>query len=106
MYSIIKELKAMNVTGALNWARNNRDALNKKGSTLEFQIVKLEYIQRLTAISQPRNLPYTNIECVQYARKHFKHFGARHIKGISLILQRNQAVNVRTPLPLQKNLAL
>jgi hypothetical protein len=44
MYQILNELKQRNLHGAIEWARQNSYELEKRGSNLEFELCKLQYL--------------------------------------------------------------
>ncbi|KAK4186470.1 CTLH/CRA C-terminal to lish motif domain-containing protein [Podospora australis] len=44
MYKIIQDLKAKNLGPAINWARANSVELEARGSNLEFELTKLQYV--------------------------------------------------------------
>lgn len=44
MYKILNDLKQLNLLPAIAWARGNSAELERRGSTLEFELTKLQYV--------------------------------------------------------------
>ena len=74
MFSITEALKNKDVSLAIQWAFKNRSALERIGTSLEFQLHRLEYLNRAQTGGP--------LAAIQYAKANFDHFGQRHIKGI------------------------
>ncbi|WAO84302.1 Hypothetical protein NCS54_00151100 [Fusarium falciforme] len=86
MYSILSELKERNLVPAIDWARANSSQLEAKGSTLEFELSKLQFVWLFKGSSvnglpddAERNGP---LGALAYARQHFARFQARHLREI------------------------
>ncbi|CAJ0927148.1 21118_t:CDS:2 [Entrophospora sp. SA101] len=75
MYEILEAIKFQELEPALSWAKSNREGLEKRGSSLEFQLHRLRYIQFL--IDQQHN------EALMYAKNNFNYFNNRHLHGMS-----------------------
>jgi hypothetical protein len=73
MYQILESVKAGSLDLALNWARNHRDELQKKDSSLEFQLLKLQFIKFLIAGQKD--------DALAFAKAHLGDFHTRHMKG-------------------------
>ncbi|CAJ0927152.1 21120_t:CDS:2 [Entrophospora sp. SA101] len=71
MYEILEAIKFQELEPALSWAKSNREGLEKRGSSLEFQLHRLRYIQFL--IDQQHN------EALMYAKNNFNYFNNRHL---------------------------
>jgi hypothetical protein len=78
MYQNLEQLRARNLVPALTWARENRPALQKKGSSLEFQLHQLQFIHVLHNIGRTAAL--------QYARASFGPFASCHISDIQRLM--------------------
>ncbi|KAI8991026.1 CTLH/CRA C-terminal to lish motif domain-containing protein [Mycotypha africana] len=75
MYTIMYQLEAeQDLTEAIKWAQENHDGLVKLGSTLEFNLHKIRFIQLL--------LSGEAIQAIQYGREHFTPFGEKHYAGL------------------------
>jgi hypothetical protein len=44
MYSILSQIKDRNLVPAIKWAHTNSPQLEAKGSTLEFELIKLQFV--------------------------------------------------------------
>ncbi|CAK7198827.1 hypothetical protein SEUCBS139899_001494 [Sporothrix eucalyptigena] len=96
MYSILQDIKARNLGSAIEWSRDNSDALEERGSNLEFELCKLQFIW--LAKSQSYGLDGDGDEdtdddegspvgndfgaAFAYARDHFDRFRTRHLAEI------------------------
>lgn len=81
MYHILHELKEKrNLLPAIAWARENSTALETRGSNLEFELGKLQFVWVFTGGPNP-DQPRPS-EALQYARKEFAHFQSRYLKEI------------------------
>lgn len=85
MYRILQQLKAQNLLPAIEWARANSAELEARGSNLEFELSKLQYIWLFKGPSV-NNLPDDEHNgrsgALAYARQHFGRFQARHLREI------------------------
>jgi len=85
MYSILQELKAKNLVPALEWARSNSSELESRGSNLEFELSKLQYVWLFKGPSingLPDDGNNGRSGALAYARKHFGRFQERHLHEI------------------------
>lgn len=82
MYDILAELKNRNLVPAIDWAYKNGHKLEAKGSNLEFELSKLQFIWlfKLAAEAGPRSGTEPEFE---YARQYFARFQRRHLKEIA-----------------------
>ncbi|ORY95779.1 CTLH/CRA C-terminal to lish motif domain-domain-containing protein [Syncephalastrum racemosum] len=78
MYSIMQELEERDLANAITWARENHEALRKMGSSLEFNIHRLRYIQ-LLAEQKP-------MEALMYGRELFAPFADKHLTEIKRLM--------------------
>lgn len=85
MYAILQELKAKNLVPAIEWARANSAELEARGSNLEFELSKLQYVwlfQGPAVNGLPDDERNGRAGALAYAREHFGRFQARHLGEI------------------------
>lgn len=86
MYYILHELKnQQNLLPAIAWAREKSDALETRGSNLEFELSKLQFVWLFTGgpnPNDPRSLPLGQQQALEYARREFTHFQGRYLREI------------------------
>ena len=86
MYHILHELKSQqNLLPAIAWAREKSDALETRGSNLEFELSKRQFVWLFTGgsnPSDPRSLDLGQQQALEYARREFSHFQGRYLKEI------------------------
>ncbi|CAG8980807.1 hypothetical protein HYALB_00003733 [Hymenoscyphus albidus] len=85
MYQILHELKARNLHPAIEWARMNSEELEKRGSNLEFELSKLQYVWLFLGPEVnglPDDIHNGYMGALQYARDHFGRFQGRHLLDI------------------------
>lgn len=97
MYQILSELKGHNLLPAIHWAHKNSKELEMRGSDLEFELCKRQYIyliqqHRHSGDARGSGLSYA----MQYAQANFLRFADRHSKEIAqlasaLVFQSNLA---------------
>lgn len=86
MYYILHELKnERNLLPAIAWARENSEQLITRGSNLEFELGRLQYVWLFTGGSGP-NAPNRSLQgrqrALEYARSEFTHFQDRYLREI------------------------
>lgn len=85
MYSILSYLKARDLLPAITWARDNCTELEARGSNLEFELCKLQYIWLFKG-SSFNGLPDDSrngvLGALQYGKENFGRFQHRHLKEI------------------------
>lgn len=89
MYSILHELKSRNLLPAIEWARTNSSALEKRGSNLEFELSKLQFIWLFQgpAINGLPDGPHNGLPgALLYARTHFPRFQSRFLRDIQQLI--------------------
>lgn len=89
MYSILAELKQRNLSPAIEWARLNNGRLESKGSNLEFELCKLQYIWLFkghAANGLPNDERNGQMGALAYAQRHFAPFQRRHLKEIQQLV--------------------
>jgi E3 ubiquitin-protein transferase RMND5 len=79
MYNILDELKIKhNLQPAIDWARKNSEALEARGSNLEFELCRLKYIMLFFSASQAETLLYAQVE--------FQHFRGKYLSEIQQLV--------------------
>uniref|UniRef100_A0A0D6R489 RING-Gid-type domain-containing protein n=1 Tax=Araucaria cunninghamii TaxID=56994 RepID=A0A0D6R489_ARACU len=78
MYQMLEQMKAKNLQPALAWAGAHHDELLKKGSSLEFKLHRLQFMQILQNCN--RN------DALQYARSSFAPFAPQHMTEIQKLM--------------------
>lgn len=88
MYYILHELKEnRNLLPAIEWSRENREALAARGSNLEFELCRLQYVWLYHDKSlEPTNVPGNWAAALAYARQEFQQFGPRYLPEIQKLL--------------------
>ena len=85
MYSILAQLRQRNLHPAIEWARENSAELEKRGSNLEFELSKLQYVWLFQG-PEVNGLPDDNNNglqgALQYARSNFGRFQNRFLTEI------------------------
>ena len=85
MYRILQQLKAHNLLPAIEWARANSAELEARGSNLELDLSKLQYVWLFKGPSVnhlPDDEHNGRAGALAYARQHFSRFQARHLPEI------------------------
>jgi hypothetical protein len=85
MYTILSELKARNLHPAIEWARANSQELEKRGSNLEFELSKLQFVWLFLGPSVnglPDDMNNGLQGALLYGRLNFQRFQARFLKDI------------------------
>ncbi|KAL1913492.1 hypothetical protein Sste5344_000454 [Sporothrix stenoceras] len=97
MYSILQEIKAHNLAPAIEWARENSEDLEERGSNLEFELCKLQFIWLAKSGMHEPPGEYDDSEddedgygrnganfanAFEYARTNFHRFSGRHLAQI------------------------
>jgi E3 ubiquitin-protein transferase RMND5 len=85
MYKILQELRNKRLYLAIEWARENSQELEMRGSNLEFELHKLQYVWRFLG-PQVNGLPDDEqnglFGAIKYAQEHFPRFQARFLREI------------------------
>jgi hypothetical protein len=89
MYQILHELKAHNLHPAISGARENSQELERRGSNLEFELSKLQYVwlfqgPEINGLPDDGNNGLTG--ALQYARQHFGRFQGRFLRDIQKLV--------------------
>lgn len=91
MYSILSELKHHNLLPAINWAHQNTAELETRGSDLEFELCKRQYVyliqQQQSSSHREDASGMSSIDgisaAMEYAQSNFPRFADRHAKEIA-----------------------
>lgn len=85
MYRVLSHLRNRILIPAIEWARENSSQLEAKGSSLEFELSKLQFIWLFKGPAVnglPDDERNGQQGALQYAREHFARFQSRHLKEI------------------------
>ncbi|KAF7902955.1 hypothetical protein EAF00_002857 [Botryotinia globosa] len=89
MYNILHQLKERNLHPAIEWARKNSRELETRGSNLEFELSKLQFIWLFLG-PETNGLPDDANNglpgALQYARDYFPPFQSRFLKEIQQLI--------------------
>lgn len=86
MYEILQQFKGNNLFPAIKWAQANSERLAAKGSSLEFDLSKLQFVWLFKGSSingMPEGIQNGQAGAFEYARQHFARFQWRHLKEVS-----------------------
>ena len=89
MHNVLEELRNKNLLPAIEWAKANSKALERRGSNLEFELGKLQFIHLFLGGSSVGNV--TNIwerqqQALDYARQEFGRFQHRYLREIQQLI--------------------
>ncbi|KAK0734825.1 CTLH/CRA C-terminal to lish motif domain-containing protein [Lasiosphaeria miniovina] len=85
MYRVLQELKLRNLVPAIAWARANSAELEARGSNLEFELSKLQYVWLFKGPAVnglPDDQQNGRAGAMAYARDNFGRFQSRHLPEI------------------------
>lgn len=85
MYEILNELRLRNLLPAIQWARENSEELQKRGSNLEFELSKLQYVwlfQGPAINGLPADSRNGLLGALAYGRENFGRFQGRFLRDI------------------------
>ncbi|KAF3764628.1 hypothetical protein M406DRAFT_291761 [Cryphonectria parasitica EP155] len=84
MYAILSELKNQNLLPAIGWAHQNTRELEARGSDLEFELCKRQYIYLIQQQSRGNGGHGGGVSAaMHYAQSNFPRFADRHAKEIA-----------------------
>lgn len=89
MYHILHELREnSNLLPAIDWARDNRSVLGVRGSNLEFELCRLQFVWLFNGGTEPQYAPSSRGRqaALQYARQEFSAFTPRYLKEIQQLI--------------------
>ncbi|KAI4111177.1 MAG: hypothetical protein LQ345_006853 [Seirophora villosa] len=86
MYHILHEMKnERNLLPAIEWARDKSDELEKRGSNLEFELGKLQFVWLFVGRQSQRGQPnmYEGRQhALEYVRQELSHFRPRYLREL------------------------
>lgn len=84
MYYILHELKSNhNLLPAIEWSRDNREALEMRGSNLEFELCQLQYVWLFCGGPDQQGPSFASRQAaLEYARREFHLFMPRYMDEI------------------------
>ncbi|KAF5872015.1 putative regulator of gluconeogenesis protein [Botrytis fragariae] len=89
MYNILHQLKERNLHPAIEWAQKNSRELETRGSNLEFELSKLQFVWLFLG-PEANGLPDDENNglpgALQYARDYFPRFQSRFLKEIQQLI--------------------
>jgi E3 ubiquitin-protein transferase RMND5 len=87
MYSILSEMKENhNLNPAIQWSRTHSRELEVRGSNLEFELCRLQYVNLFLSDSSDTYPNPGQLAALSYAQKEFKHFSTRYLREIQELL--------------------
>lgn len=95
MYHILHALrKEQDLGPAILWAREHSEALELRGSNLEFELCRLRFVELYSGWSDPDSMQDSQdpqgftgpLRALQYAREVFPHFSNRYLRETSTLL--------------------
>lgn len=89
MYHILHELREnSNLLPAIDWARDNRSILEGRGSNLEFELCRLQFVWLFHGGTEPQYSPSARGRqaALEYARQEFSTFTPRYLKEIQQLI--------------------
>ncbi|CEP19544.1 hypothetical protein [Parasitella parasitica] len=79
MYNVLNQLEKENdLSSAIKWTEEHHDGLQKLGSSLEFNLHRMKFIQLL--------LGGNALEAINYGRQHFHNFGEKNYPEIKRLM--------------------
>ncbi|KAJ5929011.1 hypothetical protein N7454_006859 [Penicillium verhagenii] len=86
MYYILQELKEKNnLLPAIEWSRENREALEARGSNLEFELSRLQFVWLFHGRSHDLRISDWQA-AVQYAQREFQSFAPRYLREVQQLV--------------------
>ncbi|KAI4125300.1 MAG: hypothetical protein LQ338_004346 [Usnochroma carphineum] len=86
MYHILHELKnEQNLVPAIEWAREKSDELGKRGSNLEFELGRLQFVWLFVGKQMQKGQPNVyegRQHALEYARRELSHFRRRYLREL------------------------
>src|SRR5271154_3614863 len=83
MYNILSELKERNLQPAIEWARQHSEALEVRGSNLEFELCRLQYVNLFLAGSTNESFALSGpMRALEYAQNELQSFRGRYLYEI------------------------
>lgn len=86
MYYILHAIKEdRNLLPAIQWSREHREALETRGSTLEFELCRLQFVSLYHGVSQQPG-PGNWQAALEYARREFQTFLPRYLREVQQLM--------------------
>ncbi|GAB1192071.1 hypothetical protein APSETT444_001255 [Aspergillus pseudonomiae] len=88
MYYILHEMKENNnLLPAIQWSRDNREALEARGSNLEFELCRLQFVWLFHGGPDKQGpIPTGRQEALEYARREFQGFLPRYLREVQQLM--------------------
>lgn len=88
MYYILHEMKENNnLLPAIQWSRDNREALEARGSNLEFELCRLQFVWLFHGGPDRQGpIPTGRQEALEYARREFQSFLPRYLREVQQLI--------------------
>lgn len=88
MYYVLHQLKEeRNLLPAIEWSREHREALEARGSNLEFELCRLQFVWLYHGEShQPGTSPGDLKAALEYARREFQGFSPRYLREVQQLM--------------------
>ena len=87
MYYILQQLQEhKNLLPAIEWSREHRNALEARGSNLEFELCRLQYVWLYHGGSSGQGGPTGWQEALAYARREFHVFVPRYLREVQQLI--------------------
>ncbi|KAE8379128.1 CTLH/CRA C-terminal to lish motif domain-containing protein [Aspergillus bertholletiae] len=88
MYYILHEMKENNnLLPAIQWSRDNREALEARGSNLEFELCRLQFVWLFHGgPDRQGSIPTGQQEALEYARREFQTFLPRYLREVQQLM--------------------
>ncbi|EAS33902.3 ubiquitin-protein ligase RMD5 [Coccidioides immitis RS] len=88
MYRILHQLREeQNLLPAIDWAREHRVELEKRGSNLEFELCRLQFVWLFHGGKTGNtSMIAGRAAALEYARTDFRHFHARHLREVEQLM--------------------
>lgn len=88
MYHILHELREeQNLSPAIEWARAHRGQLEARGSNLEFELCRLQFVWLFHGAGNPNTSMIAGRNAaLEYARREFQNFHGRHLREVEQLM--------------------
>lgn len=87
MYYILQQLQEnRNLLPAIEWSRENREALDARGSNLEFELCRLQYVWLYHGGANNQGTGSGWLAALEYARREFHVFVPRYLREVQQLV--------------------
>lgn len=87
MYYILQQLQEnRNLLPAIEWSRENREALDARGSNLEFELCRLQYVWLYHGGANSQGTASGWLAALEYARREFHVFVPRYLREVQQLV--------------------